>query len=368
MVGNPTRIALACALVAGPLFCGGAGAAQATPAFHPQPHHGTFVVKPGKGTPIQKAVDRARSGDTIFVRPGHYTENVVVTKSLTLVGSGWGTHGSVISQPKKPRRTTCEGSNGICVMGKVDKKGEVVRPVAHVKVTGFEVRGFTGSGVVGFGTHDFRAENIKAVNNKEYGVASFHGTNTALTNNDATGSGEAGIYLGDSPNARGWVGNNNAWKNDIGVLVRDSTGVTVANNRTGDNCAGILAVNSGMGAIAGGKMTLRDNTANGNSRHCAAMGDVPALSGLGIGLAGVHDVKVIHNTADGNRHTGTSLASGGIAVFSTKGIGGADPRNNKVECNEVFGNRPVDLFSDRTGKKNVFKNNKHRTSKPAKLH
>jgi nitrous oxidase accessory protein NosD len=163
------------------------------------------------------------------------------------------------------------------------------------------------------------------------------------------------------------VTNNKAWKNAIGVLVRDSTRVTVAHNRADDNCAGILAVNSGMGAIAGGHMTLRDNTTNGNSRHCAAMGDVPALSGLGIGLAGVHDVLVVHNTADGNRATGPSLASGGIAVFSTKGIGGADPRNNKVECNEAFGNRPVDLFWDRTGKNNVFKDNRHRTSKPAGL-
>jgi pectin methylesterase-like acyl-CoA thioesterase len=142
MVGNPTRIALACALVAGPLISG-AGAAQAHP--HPGPRHATLVVKPGKGTPIQNAVNRARAGDTVRVQPGRYTENVVVTKSLTLVGSGWGTHGTVITQPKKPRKTVCEGSNGICVMGKLDKKGNVVRPVAHVTVTGFEVRGFNTS-------------------------------------------------------------------------------------------------------------------------------------------------------------------------------------------------------------------------------
>jgi nitrous oxidase accessory protein NosD len=364
MVGNPTRIALACALVAGPVVCG-TGAAQAQP--HPNPGHATLVVSPGSGTPIQNAVNRAHAGDTIKVRPGRYAENVVVTKSLTLMGSGWGKNGTVLTQPKKPRKTTCEDSNGICVTGRLDKKGNVVRAVAHVKVTGFEVRGFSGSGVVGFGTDDFRAWHIKAVGNKEYGVTSFHGTNSRLTDNDATGSGEAGIYLGDSPKARGWVGHNNAWNNAIGVLVRDSTGVTVAGNRADGNCAGILSVNTGEGAIAGGDMTLRDNRANGNSRHCAAEEDVPPLSGIGIGLAGVHNVKVTHNTADGNRKTGASIASGGIAVFSTKSIGGADARDNRVVGNEALGNRPYDLFWDRKGKNNVFKNNKHSTSSPANL-
>ncbi|RZN34964.1 MAG: hypothetical protein EF813_09390 [Methanosarcinales archaeon] len=47
-------------------------------------------VYPGEGTPIQDAVDGAEAGDTIYVHAGTYIENLVVRKSLALVGENRG--------------------------------------------------------------------------------------------------------------------------------------------------------------------------------------------------------------------------------------------------------------------------------------
>jgi pectin methylesterase-like acyl-CoA thioesterase len=49
----------------------------------------TLVVGPGGYATITKAVDAARDGDTILVRPGRYEESVVVDgKTITIRGDG----------------------------------------------------------------------------------------------------------------------------------------------------------------------------------------------------------------------------------------------------------------------------------------
>jgi parallel beta-helix repeat protein len=368
MAGIPTRIALACTLATGPLLGGiGTAGAQERPST-------VHFVSPGKGTPIQDAVNRARPGDTILVRPGNYRENVVVSKSLTVLGSGMNRGGSVLTPPKKPGKDACQGTAGFCIAREgapYARNMAAPKPIKDVTVKGFEVRGFSGSGVLGVGTENLVVEWMHAVNNHKYGVASFAGKKTVLANNTAMGSEEAGVYLGDSPDASAWVGDNQAYGNANGIMLRDSTGVTAAKNLAIGNCVGILALNTGAGATPGGRMTIRNNSVQHNTRACPAHEEVPALAGIGIALAGVHDVHAHHNTVRDNRATGPSIATGGIALFTTRPLGGADPRANRIVRNVVLDNRPVDLFRDRTadktGRGNVFRGNQHGTSNPPGL-
>src|SRR5947207_265229 len=68
-------------------------------ASSPSVRAATRCVNPagtrGCSSSIQRAINAAAPGDTILIGKGIYTENVVVTKPLTLLGSGdRGEHGS----------------------------------------------------------------------------------------------------------------------------------------------------------------------------------------------------------------------------------------------------------------------------------
>src|ERR1044071_3709635 len=96
-----------------------AGLAAAVPSV-PAVAAGAHVVSPGQS--IQAAVDAARPGDTIVVRPGTYRESVrISTPGLTLRGSGDRT----VVMPAAGRAASgddCAGAgNGICVLGAADR-------------------------------------------------------------------------------------------------------------------------------------------------------------------------------------------------------------------------------------------------------
>src|SRR5437899_2328712 len=76
-------------------------------------------VRPGQS--IQAAIDAAKPGDSIYVHPGVYHENVAITKdNLTLRGAGGGQ--SVLAPPAHRKNNACVDPsdptvNGFCVVG-----------------------------------------------------------------------------------------------------------------------------------------------------------------------------------------------------------------------------------------------------------
>jgi parallel beta-helix repeat protein len=331
----------------------GAFVAQAAPASA-----ATFTVNPGQS--IQAAIDAAPPGSTIVVKPGTYRENVTITKNhITLQG----TPGKTILKPPASGTGPCAGFEGpgtfpgICVLGNLNfDTFTLIEPVRGVSVTGFTVKNFPSEGIFVLGGQNTTVQNDVLTNNGGYGVFANTSTGTRILDNIASGSGEAGIYVGDSPSAQAVVKDNTVFNNQLGIFIRSaSSGAIVANNAH-DNCLGILfleAPNSPTNWVATG------NQVNHNNKACPGGDDTPPISGGGIVVDGGHNIVIQANTVNNNRPSGPSFVSGGIVLIEGSS-------NNQIVGNTAHGNVPADLI-DQSGASNTFRANDCDTSIPRRL-
>jgi parallel beta-helix repeat protein len=328
----------------------------------------TRVVTPGHS--IQKAINKSKPGDTVLVKEGTYAQSLQVsTDKVTLRAE----EGATLRQPGKLANTICNqqgGSatkqTGICVVGQIAVPAggppEVVKPVTRVRVAGFTIRGFGGDAVFVFGGTKTLVKRLLMIGNGGYGVFANTSRGTRLIANVAQNNGGPAFYVGDSPHANAVVRDNVALGNGMGIFLRSAEGGTISGNVLRDNCAGILVLGEAPGPS--GHWTIRDNTATTNNKACPGSPDGdPAISGLGIGLGGANDTKVLNNRVDGNVHRHKSTASGGIVVQKS---GHTAPSNVLVQGNSLAENSPFDLRWDGSGTA-TFRNNECERSKPSTL-
>jgi hypothetical protein len=325
---------------------------------------GIHVVRPGQS--IQAAVDAAAPGDVVVVKAGTYRESVTIrTNGLTLRAEG-----RVTLEPPHHGSSGCylPGQDvGICV---APAEGSYPR-VRDVTITGFRVVGFAGSGVFGFATRNLTVSHVVAIDNAAYGVASFEGIGTKFTNNAVTGSHDAGIYIGDSPNADAVVTHNRAWGNALGILLRHSQRALVSGNEAWGNCIGVFLLADGQEG-GSGQTAVLNNTVTANNEVCTQFADVgflPVLGGGGIVLAGSQHNAIFQNVVRDNR--GDTLFSGGIVLVATpraNADGTFDAStNNLVFLNRLRGNEPADIVNDEASSPNLIVANACRTSVPGGL-
>jgi parallel beta-helix repeat protein len=341
-------------------------------------------VQPGQS--IQAAIDAAQPGDTIEVAAGTYQENLVISKNdIHLHGAGPGR--TVLVKPAKPTSVCLKlffppvdeentGVNGICVAN-VDNRGHKISTVHGVSVTGFTVQGFPGVGIVFAYVSDVIAEHNVAANNGGYGITGFVSKHALFAYNTVYGSGDAGLYLGDSPGAEATIIDNTAHNDRWGILARDSTVGRIVGNTLHDNCSGLVFLNTGT-STGVQNWVATDNTATHNDKSCPGDSDVPfSLSGVGILIAGGQHIMLQGNTVRDNQPSGSpttlnGVSVGGIVVASTAHVSvfgkpyyGSDAAHNTVADNMVMGNQPSDLVYDRLGTSNRFDHNTCATSNPS---
>jgi parallel beta-helix repeat protein len=335
------------------------------------------VIKVEPGESIQAAIDEARPGDTIKVTRGVFHENVAITKNhITLRGAGSGKHGTVLKPPAEPVANICsfeddEGNlivDGICIAGEFDPTSfEPGDPVKGTTVKGFHVKRFAGFGIILLNAKRSTIEHVQASHNEGYGISGFFLSGVKFLHNWVHHNVEPGFYVGDSPNARAVIVGNRADHNEIGIFLRDSSNGVVRHNKTNDNCAGIVILETGA-PDPSADWRVKKNLVRHNNEVCEGEPEEgePGLSGIGIALAGTDRALVQKNLVFGNRPNGESLISGGIVVFSTAdpSTGGDDPNDNLIKKNVAFGNDPADIFWDESGTGNEFLRNRCGTSIP----
>ena len=255
---------------------------EATPAiiYVPTEQHPT----------IQEAIDHAYPGDTIFVYNGTYYENLVINKSLSLVG--------------QDRDSTI--ING-------QEAGLVVSITANnVNINGFTVQN---------STHGPPPYNS--------GILIDHSSDNNISYNNVEGN-DHGIYLLSS-NDNVVSGNDVAFNTYHGIHLDDSRGNLVSGNNV------LLNNNDGIYLHYSHENTIASNNASFNSFH-------------GIYLFRSNDTSVFSNTISKNNDCGIGMHSCcNNTFYHNNFVENEDQVQRSQSVNKWDNNREGNYWSDYAG-------------------
>ena len=318
------------------------------------------------GHSIQRAVNRARPGDTVLVHRGTYHQTVLIHKNgIHLVGL----HATILP-PKKATglcaQVSAPAMSGICVFGAFDSQGNPMAPRAENNtISGFKVEHFSGEGIFLFNVENTRITHNISAYNGDYGIVGFDQVGGLYRWNVSHDNVAPGFYLGDSQHAHYVIEDNMSYGNEMGIFVRHTGHALVEHNKVWGNCAGTILLDDGQ---PGGEhnITYTENRSWANDKACPAGDEGPPLSGIGVAAIGLTDSTISRNVILKNAATGPSAASGGLILLSSTLFGGAtDTTNVHVFGNTILGNSPLDVLWDGAGSGNTFNNNTCGSSSPS---
>jgi Right handed beta helix region len=300
-------------------------AAMCTPALA-----SSLCVAPG-GTggcysTISAAVAAAKPGSTIKVWPGTYKENVVIGKSLSLIGTG--SSNTIINATGL--------SNGVYVDG-LDNPG-----LSNVVVSGFTMENANFEGVLITNASDITIKsNYVTHNNNNLDVDA--GTCPGIPEFETSEGEDCGEGIHIMGVSYSTIANNVSEDNSGGILISDDTGEThdnlISGNYVKDNgfACGITSAshNSYLKAPnAAHYGIVHDTIANNTSIHNGT-----AIPGAGAGV-GIFSNGSGPGTVSGNTVIGNTLQNNGlpgVAFHSHVGPNFGLPADN-LSDNQIIGN------------------------------
>jgi parallel beta-helix repeat protein len=219
---------------------------------------------PGNYTKIQTAINNANNNDIIRVYTGTYYENVIVTKTLKIIGNG--TDNTIID-------------GGLI--------GDTVKITANgVEISNFNITNAGTDGIFLDKVSNCKIFNNTCILNDWYGIYLDTSSNNTINNNTCLSNYYDGIWVDESKNNK--LINNNCSDNDDGIRLTDSPINTLINNTCTSN------YKNGIKLWHSSNNTLNNNTCTSNYDD-------------GINLFSSSDNELINNTCSLNYLDGINL-------------------------------------------------------------
>jgi Right handed beta helix region len=342
---------------------------------------GATLRVPDDHETIQAAVDAAEPGDLVLIGPGTYEEAVTVeTDELTIRG---------LDRNEVILDGGFELDNGIRVVG-----------ASGVAIENMTARNYTSNGFFWTGVEGYRGSYLTTYRIGDYGVYAFESTKGLIEHSYASGSPDAGFYIGGCFPCDAVIDDVVSEWNGLGYSGTNSGGnLLIVNSTFRNNRAGIVP-NTGSYEPC---YPERETTVVGNLVYSNNNAETPAIDvafdaqGNGILVAGGANNTIERNLVYDHDLTGIGLVpfpetdandvvppveNDDMPCSEARNLPVADPadipdtvlwnpRGNSVVGNVVEDSGLADIaagsLEDISALENCFADNEHATSAPTEL-
>ncbi len=321
---------------------------------------GSIIRVPSDKPTIQAAVDASKSGTLILIAPGTYKEAVVVSPK----------HPNIVIRGEDRATTILDGE----FSSEAGKENGFKVFADGVAIENMTVQNFSTNGFYWIGAKGYRGSYITAIRNGDYGIYAFDSVKGQFDHAYASGSPDAGFYIGQCYPCDALIVDSESEWNGLGYSGTNAGGnLLIARSSWHDNRAGIVP-NSGTGEKL---YPQRETTIIGNSVYdnnnagTAAIEIAQVAIGNGILIAGGNNNLVERNRVENHTVTGIGVIPLPETVLNPDSTTAKDfdSKRNSVLANIVQKNLydlvSVTSLTDASDSgKNCFAGNTYTTSSP----
>ena len=291
---------------------------------------------------IQDAVDASNPGDLVLIDRGIYYEEVVVrTPSITIRGID---------------------RNEVIIDGEFEKaNGIIVAGVDGVAVENITARNALLNGFYWATSEGYRASYVTAYNNGDYGIYAFDSVDGIIEHSYASGSPDAGFYIGQCYPCDAVINNVISENNGLGYSGTNSGGdLYIVSSVFRNNMGGIApnTLDSELLPPERESFIIGNHIENNNNTKAPAWPNQYITLGNGIIIAGGNNNVIKNNVINDHNLFG-------VVVTASFDDNYWPAHGNLVQDNIIINSNKADMaLSGVSNLANCFKGNSFQTSFP----